>query len=333
VLGAVLPHSLPSHRRLVVALAWIVALTLAGLITPARGLASDTSWIPSSSSLVKTARTCLSPTVAVYYNTSCWTVAPDRSSPFYRPDGPYAWGQCTYWALEMRPDLWNNRSAADPDPGNWTAYTWPQHALLEGLTVDHAPVAGAVIVWPESDDNDSGHVAFVQSVGVNSVTGADLVTLQEMNDTTFDDPAQGQGDTMTMSMTASDLAQVQIIHPPGNTTGTVPTTPAPSVRTNPVSPTHSTPAGTSTSPAPTSTSPARTAAPVRTPPAPTSTSPAGTAAPVRTPPAKATKATKPSRSTRRHRQPRRSRAHRRAKVHAAHRRAARGPSGVSPPNR
>lgn len=313
MLGAVLPHSLPSHRRLVAALAWIVALTVAGLITPARGLASDTPWTPSSSSLVKTARSCPSPAVAVYYNTSCWTVAPDRSSPFYRPDGPYAWGQCTYWALEMRPDLWNNRSPADPDPGNWTAYTWPQHALLEGLTVDHAPAAGAVIVWPESDDNDSGHVAYVQSVGVDSVAGADLVTVQEMNDTTFDDPAQGQGDTMTMSMTASDLTQVQIIHAPGDTTGVVPTAPAPSPPTTTVSPTHTTPARASTSPTRTSTS-----------------SPARTAAPVPPPPARAAKAAKPSRSARRHRQ---SRPHRHAGARAARGQAAHRPGRVSPPKR
>ena len=182
-----------------------------------------------------------------------------------------------------------------PTPATGPRTRGLQHALLEGLTVDHAPAAGAVIVWPQSDDNDSGHVAYVQSVTVNSVTGADQVTLQEMNDTTFDDPAQGQGDTMTMSMTASDLAQVQIIHAPGSTTGTVPTTP----------PSRPTP----------------TASPTRTTPAPTSTSPTRTAPPVRTPPAKATKTTKttkPSRSTRRHRssrrprRPRRSRAHRRA---------------------
>jgi surface antigen len=96
------------------------------------------------------------------------------------------------------------------------------------VTVDHAPAAGAVIVWAQSGDNDSGHVAYVQSVAVNAFTGADQVTLQEMNDTTFDDPAQGQGDTTTMSMTASDLAHVQVIHAPGNTTSTVPTTAPPS---------------------------------------------------------------------------------------------------------
>lgn len=286
LLGAALPHSVLSHRRLLAALACVVALALAGLITPARGLASDTVWTPSPASLVKASRTCPSPVVAAYYGTTCWTVMPDRSSPVYWPDGPYAWGQCTYWALEMRPDLWNNRSPADPNAGDWTAYTWPQHAALEGLTVDHAPAAGAVIVWPQSDSSDSGHVAYVQSVAVDSVTGDDLVNLQEMNDTTFDGPAHGEGDTMTMSMDAGDLAQVQMIHAPGNTSGTVPTASAPSRATTTASPTPTTPARTSTPPA-------------------------RTAAPVRTPPARAMKTSKSSRPTRHHRRPR---VHRRAKV-------------------
>jgi surface antigen len=297
VLGAVLPHSLPAHRRLLAALAWFVALALAGLIAPARGLASDTSWTPSSASLVKTSRTCPSPVVAVYYHATCWTVVPDQGSPFYWPDGPYAWGQCTYWGLEMRPDLWNNRSPTDPNPSDWTAYTWPQHAALEGLTVDHAPAAGAVIVWPRTDDGDAGHVAYVQSVGVDSVTGDDLVTLQEMNDTTFDDPAQGQGDTMTMAMTASDLAQLQIIHAPGNTTGTLPT---------------ATPPGRSaTTPTQNPGIPARAS----TPPARTTTSPVRTTTRPRTPPARTVKAAKSTRSTTRHRRPRHSRVHHRRKLH------------------
>jgi surface antigen len=290
LLGAALPPSLFSPRRLPAALACVVALAAAGLIAPARGLASDTAWIPSPASLVKASRTCPSPVVAVYYNTTCWTVVPDRSSPFYWPDGPYAWGQCTYWALEMRPDLWNNRSPADPSAGDWTAYTWPQHAVLEGLTVDHIPATGAVIVWPQGDSSDSGHVAYVQSVAVDSVTGDDLVTLQEMNDTTFDDPAQGQGDTMTMSMDAGDLSQVQIIHAPGNTSGTLPTASAPS-RSD-------------------TTPPQSPATPTRGSPPPARTT---THSP--TPPATATKASRPARSTARPRRPRRPRLHRRRRLH------------------
>jgi surface antigen len=114
----------------------------------------------------------------------------------------------------MRPDLWNNRSPDDPAGADWTAHTWPAHAALEGLTIDHAPAPGAVIVWPRSVEDRSGHAAYVQSVSVDSIMGDRLVTLQEMNDTTFDDPARGQGDTMTMAMAAIDLAQVQIIHAP-----------------------------------------------------------------------------------------------------------------------
>lgn len=217
----------------------MAALALCGLIAPAAGSANAARWTPSPASLVTSPRTCPSPVVAADDNTSCWTVTPGRSSPFYWSNGPYAWGQCTYWALQMRPDLWNNRASDDPHPGDWTAYTWPQHAALEGLTVDRAPAAGAVIVWPQSGDNQSGHVAYVQSVSVDAFSGDDLVRVQEMNDTTFDDPAQGQGDTMTLTMDARDLSTVQIIHAPGD------------------------PAATPTAPSPADASPARTATPFR----------------------------------------------------------------------
>ena len=212
MLSRALPLSPPLARRLLTALALV--LGLAGLIVPASGSASKPSWTPSPASLGTAARTCPSASIAAEHTATCWTVVSDASNPFYLPHGPYAWGQCTYWALQRRPDLWNDRSSADPHPSNWTAYTWPQHAALEGLTIDHVPAAGAVIVWPRTADNPSGHVAYVQSVDVASVDGDDLIRLQEMNDTTFDDPARGQGDTMTMSLDAHALAKVQIIHAP-----------------------------------------------------------------------------------------------------------------------
>jgi surface antigen len=274
VLAPALPQLPLSRRRLLVALACLIALTVAGLVAPARGLASDAPFTPSPAGQVAVPRTCPSPTVAAYYTTTCWTVMPDHGNPLYWADGPYPWAQCTYWALEMRPDLWNNRSATDPNANDWTAYTWPAHAALEGLTVDHAPAAGAIIVWPQSADNATGHVVYVQSVTVDPVTGDDLVTVQEMNDTTFDDPTQGQGDTMTMSMDAADLAQTQIIHAPGNTTGTVPTGPA-------LGRSAGTPSGSSSTTRTTGTTPA---------------SPA--------PPARATRASAPPRSTRDSQRPR-----------------------------
>jgi hypothetical protein len=67
----------------------------------------------------------------------------------------------------------------------------------------------------------------VQNVGIAPGNGDELVTLQEMNDTTFDDPSQGQGDTMTLSMDSGDLARVQVIHAPGSSSGTAPRVPAP----------------------------------------------------------------------------------------------------------
>jgi surface antigen len=272
------PHRVLRSRRPATALACACALILTGLLDPARGQADQTAWTPSAAALVKTTRTCPSPSVAAYYDTTCWTVAPDHGSPLYWPNAPYPWAQCTYWALEMRPDLWNSRSSSDPHSSDWTAYTWPQHALLEGLTVDHSPAPDAIIVWPQSAGNDTGHVAYVQGVSVDPSTGDDLVTVQEMNDTTFDDPSQGQGDTMTMSMSLSDLAQVQIIHAPGTATGTLPTAPS----------------ATSTSPSRTVTGPSRTTTnPSRAAGAPT----AGT-------PGKATQASTPTRATALRRRPR-----------------------------
>ncbi len=265
-----LPHRPLPRRRLLLALACLVALTVAGLVAPARGLASDAPFTPSTTGQVTVPRTCPSPSTAAYYTTTCWTAVPDRANPLYSPDGPYQWAQCTYWALEMRPDLWNNRSSTDPNAGDWTAYTWPAHAALEGLTVDHAPAAGAVIVWPQSADNDTGHVAYVQSVTVDPVTGEDLVVVQEMNDTTFDDPGQGQGDTMTLPMDASDLAQVQVIHAPGNSTGTVPTRPA-ATRSAGAHPSGSTTTGRTSGTTSSSSTPPATATTASVPPRSTGT--------------------------------------------------------------
>jgi surface antigen len=205
----------------------VVLLAFIAATTPGRARAAGSTWTPSAAGQATSVRPCPSPAVAAYYETACWTVAPDPTNPFYSPDGPYPWAQCTYWVLEMRPDLWSNRSPSDPHADDWTAYTWPQHAALEGLAIDHAPSVGAIIVWPQAGGNETGHVAYVQSVSTDASTGDDRVTLQEMNDTTFDDPSQGQGDTMTMSMDAQDLAGVQIVHAPGNTTGIAPTTPPP----------------------------------------------------------------------------------------------------------
>lgn len=173
------------------------------------------TFTPDPSALVQTPRPCPAPTVAAADDASCWSASLDQGNPLYSAGDPYAWGQCTYWVLEMRADIWNNRSAADPAASGWAAYTWPAHASLEGLVVNDLPAPGAVMVWPQSSDDPAGHVSYVQSVAVDPATGNDLVTVQEFNNGTFDDASQGQGDTITLPFSASALSRVQFIQAPG----------------------------------------------------------------------------------------------------------------------
>lgn len=215
---------------LITALLACAIMSAAGATVPTTVMAGTTSlWAPDPAALVQATRACPSPPIASYDDATCWTVPLDQSNPLYSAGDPYPWGQCTYWVLELRPDLWNNRSASDPDPDNWAAYTWAAHASLEGLTVDEVPAPGAVIVWPQTSDDPTGHVAYVQGVGIDPSSGNDLITVQEFNNQTFDDPSQGQGDTMTLHMSIASLAGVQFVHQPGYV--------APSARVPPPSPT------------------------------------------------------------------------------------------------
>jgi surface antigen len=201
-------------RRLAVLAIAAVSLVLGLITAPPSQADVFQQWVPNPTGLAQTTRPCPAPAIAAYDDATCWSVAPDPSNPLDSRGDPNAWAQCTYWVLELRPDLWNDRSATDPEAYNWTAYTWATHALLEGLGVDHLPVAGAIAVWPQSSSDPNGHVAYVQSVTVDPSTGDALVTIQEFNDTTFDDPSQGQGDTMTLDMSTPALSSVQFIHQP-----------------------------------------------------------------------------------------------------------------------
>jgi len=219
--------------RLVTTLLAGAVLCVAGATMPALSMADTTSpWAPEPAGLVQVARACPAPTIASFDQASCWTVPLDQSNPLYSAGDPYPWGQCTYWVLEMRPDLWNNRSASDPDPDDWAAYTWAAHGSLEGLTVDQVPAPQAVMVSPQTSDDASGHVAYVQAVNVDPSSGNDLITVQEFNNQTFDDPSQGQGDTMTLQMSPASLAGVQFVHQPGYVA-----TPAPIPTSTPPTPT------------------------------------------------------------------------------------------------
>jgi surface antigen len=74
---------------------------------------------------------------------------------------PFPWGQCTYWAASMRPDIvgrvWGN------------ARDWAAEARWSGLPVGYTPNPGAVAVFqPWTYFSDwYGHVAYVTRVGKN----------------------------------------------------------------------------------------------------------------------------------------------------------------------
>ncbi len=135
------------------------------------------------------------------------------------PGSPYPWGQCTYYAGLMRPDIWNDRAPLSTDPSdNWDAWTWAAHAQAEGLTVDGNPRPGDLMVFSrQALGNATGHLAIVEAVGgTGAASGNLLLTVSEMNVQGLDDPALGQGDTMTMLVPRSQLVpgMIEFIHQP-----------------------------------------------------------------------------------------------------------------------
>jgi surface antigen len=71
----------------------------------------------------------------------------------------YVWGNCTWYAKQMRPDLPNNLG----NGGQWYA-----NAAAQGIPVGSAPRAGAI-------GEEPGHVVYVESVN------GSMVTISEMN--------------------------------------------------------------------------------------------------------------------------------------------------------
>jgi surface antigen len=73
----------------------------------------------------------------------------------------FPWGQCTWWAAHMRPDVGNSIS------GN--AWYWAEAAADAGYRVDGYPTVGSVAVfqpWVQGAWG-LGHVAYVTAVGSN----------------------------------------------------------------------------------------------------------------------------------------------------------------------
>lgn len=177
-------------------------------------------WQPTSADEGRTVRPCpaaaSAPTAPV-----CWSMTEDTSAWMAEPAGsPYGWGQCTYYAGLMRPDIWNDRAPPSVDPvTDWDAWTWVGHAQAEGLAVDGDPRPGDVMVWSrQAVDNDTGHVAIVDGVdATDPATGEPAITISEMNLDGVDDASQGQGDTMVLDVPRSELVpgMIQFIHRPG----------------------------------------------------------------------------------------------------------------------
>ncbi len=207
----------PLRRAAVLALA--VALSCAVGAAGARADAAPQLWLPNSADLVRRLRPCtenvIAPTAPI-----CWSVSEDMSAWMALPLGsPYPWGQCTYYAGLMRPDIWNDRAPLSTDPSdNWDAWTWAAHAQAEGLTVDGNPRPGDVVVFSrQALGNTTGHLGIVEAAGGTDAARGDLLlTMSEMNVQGLDDPAQGQGDTMTLLVPRSQLVpgMIQFIHPP-----------------------------------------------------------------------------------------------------------------------
>jgi surface antigen len=143
-----------------------------------------------------------------------WQVRRDPSNPFLG-----SFGQCTYWAIERRPDIWTNRSAYDPVAADWDAWTWTAHARAEGLAVDTHPKPGDIAVWSRRQAGDaSGHVAYVEAV--NRHHG---IRITEMN--SYFGSARGDWRTLPAARLASRAAGWQgllFIHRPGTIRGLAP---------------------------------------------------------------------------------------------------------------
>lgn len=213
------PKRLPLARVAMLVLLTLALLAAVGTATSRADVALQ-QWQPTPADLVRTLRTC-SLAVSAPTPPVCWSANEDTSAWMAQPSGsPYPWGQCTYYAALMRPDIWDDRAPPSVDPLNdWDAWTWVEHAQAEGLSVNGTPAAGDVVVYSrQAVGNDTGHVAIVDSVvGTDPSTGDLLVTVSEMNVEGLDDASLGQGDTMTLLLPTSQLVpgMIQFIHEPG----------------------------------------------------------------------------------------------------------------------
>lgn len=100
---------------------------------------------------------------------------------------PFSYGQCTYHAYEMRPDIFDTavqkgvpRGGYAPGGGYWwDAWRWADNARNAGFAVGTTPAAGAVVSWPKGYGGSAvGHVAYVLQVNSD---GSFLVSERNWN--------------------------------------------------------------------------------------------------------------------------------------------------------
>jgi surface antigen len=88
---------------------------------------------------------------------------------------PFAFGQCTYHAYEMRADVYDVAIARGVSRGRtpsggwwWDAWHWLGNARTAGIPTGSTPRAGALVVFPVGYGGSSiGHVAYVVRVNHN----------------------------------------------------------------------------------------------------------------------------------------------------------------------
>jgi surface antigen len=212
------PIRLPLRRLLV---ATMLAVVLGMTVAAGRAWADPApqQWLPTAADLIRTLRPC-GLAVSAPVAPVCWSVAEDTSAWMAPPAGsPYPWGQCTYYAGLMRPDIWNDRAppSADPLYDNWDAWTWSEHAQAEGLAVDGNPQPGDVMVYSRAAvGNATGHVTIVDAVQPSGDPAQVELTVSEMNVDELDDASAGQGDTMVVVVPRAQLVpgMIQFIHRP-----------------------------------------------------------------------------------------------------------------------
>jgi surface antigen len=99
----------------------------------------------------------------------------------------YAWGNCTWYVYNMRPDIgsfWGNASS------------WAISARAAGYRVDNVPAVGSIAQWNPyaSGHSGYGHVAYVEAVNSDGT-----ITISEMN-------VRGLGVTSRRTISASSVS-------------------------------------------------------------------------------------------------------------------------------